>query len=171
MDRGVGHVGALFVTFGLPSFLATAMGKQQRKTRIRSARLAASASHGAAPTAKSPAAPSDAKKDVLPIIAKVTASHAIQTLTDAIALQLKADDVSDRIWAAASLSGLIATGDASLRLLLLAQGLVGQLIELLASDNAELRLEVTGVLRNLAVEGGADVCAEVSIAVPTVHND
>ncbi|KAG0152349.1 hypothetical protein CROQUDRAFT_85422 [Cronartium quercuum f. sp. fusiforme G11] len=70
---------------------------------------------------------------------------------------------ADRLWSLASVSNLILSS-ASTRRLLLSQNLVARLIERLTADSEQddILIEATGALRNLAIEGGPEVCAEMA---------
>ncbi|EEB06577.1 hypothetical protein SJAG_01621 [Schizosaccharomyces japonicus yFS275] len=74
--------------------------------------------------------------------------------------KLSSSEAKERSWSASAISNLIL-GDSETRLLLLKNGLVKKLLERLTDDSIEVVIEVTGAIRNLAVEDGYDVCMDM----------
>ncbi|KAG8914198.1 hypothetical protein FRC01_004177, partial [Tulasnella sp. 417] len=74
--------------------------------------------------------------------------------------KLDSPEVEDRRWACAAVSSLIQN-DASTRRLLQAKGVVDKLITRLSDTDEDVVAEATGSLRNLAVDGGYDMCAHI----------
>ena len=125
------------------------MPRASRQRRTRSARVEATAvPNGTAQDSN--AAPSTSRSQaVLPILTK-----------------LKSEDAADRLWSCAGLCNLISEGDANLRRLLGSHKVVDLLIERMDASketDVQVRAEAVGAARNLAVEGGAVVCAEASL--------
>lgn len=48
-----------------------------------------------------------------------------------------------------------------MRRALQSKNIVGLLIQKLTDDNVQVQVDVCGALRNLAIEGGFEICAEV----------
>lgn len=71
---------------------------------------------------------------------------------------------SERLWSLSAISHILGAADDGTRRALQSKNIVGLLIERLADSEPELRVEACGALRNLAIEGGFEVCAEVSCA-------
>ncbi|KAF8518620.1 armadillo-type protein [Gautieria morchelliformis] len=69
-------------------------------------------------------------------------------------------DTSERIWACAAVSNLIQN-DPSTRRLLQGKNIVGALITRLSDAIEEVVIEAAGALRNLCIDGGYDICAEM----------
>ncbi|KAF8527379.1 ARM repeat-containing protein [Hysterangium stoloniferum] len=119
------------------------MGKAQKKKAIRRhnpVRVPDShLSHGLA-SASSASSKADA---ILPIIQK-----------------LGSPDTSERVWACAAVSNLIQN-DPSTRRLLQGKNIVAALITRLSDSIEEVVVEAAGALRNLCVDGGYDICAEM----------
>uniref|UniRef100_A0A0W0G4L1 Putative ARM repeat-containing protein n=1 Tax=Moniliophthora roreri TaxID=221103 RepID=A0A0W0G4L1_MONRR len=77
-------------------------------------------------------------------------------------------DASERKWACVAVSNLIQN-DSSTRRLLQGKNVVGELITRLTDGEEEVVLEATGALRNLCIDGGYNICAEMynkNILVP-----
>lgn len=74
--------------------------------------------------------------------------------------KLDSPEVEDRRWACAAVSSLIQN-DASTRRLLQAKGVVDKLITRLSDTDDDVIAEAVGSLRNLAVDGGYDMCAHI----------
>lgn len=80
--------------------------------------------------------------------------------------QLSSDSADDRLWATAATSHILSGADSGTRRALQSKNIVGLLINLLDdAASVEVQAETCGALRNLAIEGGAEVCAEVSLCV------
>ncbi|EOR03658.1 hypothetical protein E3P92_02236 [Wallemia ichthyophaga] len=67
---------------------------------------------------------------------------------------------NDRVWACAATSNLIAN-DSSTRRLLQSKGVISLLIGRLTDDEPDVINESTGSLRNLCIDGGPEICAEM----------
>ncbi|KAF8713751.1 ARM repeat-containing protein, partial [Rhizoctonia solani] len=97
-------------------------------------------------------AASSTRKDkveaVLPIIQKVRPGG------------MNSEDVAERTWACAAVSNLIQN-DPATRRLLQGKNVVGTLITRLSDPSEEVAAEATGALRNLCIDGGFDICAEM----------
>lgn len=76
-------------------------------------------------------------------------------------LQLSSDSADDRLWAVAATSHILASADPGTRRALQSKNIVGLLLERLSDNQVEVQAEACGALRNLAIEGGHEVCAEV----------
>ena len=133
------------------------MTKAQHRKRIRTARAEAEPISKPAKPAKS--APRDA--EVQALITKVRRSAA-SLITSLPSLQLQSSSADDRIWAVSTVSHIISNGDHSIRRTLQSKKLVDILIQRLADEHSEIQVEAVGALRNLAIEGSFEVCAEVS---------
>lgn len=76
--------------------------------------------------------------------------------------QLSSDSADDRLWATAATSHILSSADSGTRRSLQSKNIVGLLIQRLEDQQSvEIQAEACGALRNLAIEGGAEVCAEV----------
>lgn len=96
------------------------------------------------PTGLASASTSSSKaEDILPILQK-----------------MEAVDAGDRKWACIAVSNLIQN-DPSTRRLLQGKNVVGALITRLTDGEEEVVAEATGALRNLCIDGGYDLCAEM----------
>ncbi|CAE6475962.1 unnamed protein product [Rhizoctonia solani] len=74
--------------------------------------------------------------------------------------KLGSEDVAERTWACAAVSNLIQN-DPATRRLLQGKNVVGALIARLSDSSEEVAAEATGALRNLCIDGGFDICAEM----------
>lgn len=74
--------------------------------------------------------------------------------------KFKSPNANERVWACAATSNLIAN-DPSTRRLLQSRGLIYLLIERLTDDEPDVINESTGSLRNLCIDGGPEICAEM----------
>ncbi|KAJ4477977.1 armadillo-type protein [Lentinula lateritia] len=74
--------------------------------------------------------------------------------------KMEGPDASDRKWACVAVSNLIQN-DSSTRRLLQGKNVVGALITRLTDSEDEVVLEAMGALRNLCIDGGYDICAEM----------
>ncbi|KAG8736332.1 hypothetical protein FRC10_009455 [Ceratobasidium sp. 414] len=74
--------------------------------------------------------------------------------------KLGSADVAERAWACAAVSNLIQN-DPATRRLLQGKNVVGALISRLTDESEEVVAEAAGTLRNLCIDGGFDICAEM----------
>ncbi|CAE6406722.1 unnamed protein product [Rhizoctonia solani] len=74
--------------------------------------------------------------------------------------KMNSEDVAERTWACAAVSNLIQN-DPATRRLLQGKNVVGALITRLSDSSEEVAAEATGALRNLCIDGGFDICAEM----------
>ncbi|ORX35296.1 armadillo-type protein [Kockovaella imperatae] len=74
--------------------------------------------------------------------------------------KLSSAEYADRTWACAAISNLIQN-DAATRRLFQGNNVVGALIERLTDGVDEVIVEASGALRNLAIDGGHELCAEM----------
>ncbi|KAJ7074459.1 armadillo-type protein [Mycena amicta] len=82
--------------------------------------------------------------------------------------KMEGTDPLERKWACVAVSNLIQN-DPSTRRLLQGKNIVGALITRLTDSEEEVVVEAMGALRNLCIDGGYDICAEMynkSILVP-----
>ncbi|CAL1694663.1 unnamed protein product [Somion occarium] len=82
--------------------------------------------------------------------------------------KMQSVDPAERKWACVAVSNLIQN-DPSTRRLLQGKNIVGALITRLSDSEEEVLIEATGALRNLCIDGGYDICAEMynkNILVP-----
>ncbi|KAJ7119418.1 ARM repeat-containing protein [Mycena epipterygia] len=82
--------------------------------------------------------------------------------------KMEGTDAAERKWACVAVSNLIQN-DPSTRRLLQGKNIVGALITRLTDSEEEVVIEAMGALRNLCIDGGYDICAEMynkSILVP-----
>ncbi|KAJ7159871.1 armadillo-type protein [Mycena crocata] len=82
--------------------------------------------------------------------------------------KMEGTDAAERKWACVAVSNLIQN-DPSTRRLLQGKNIVGALITRLTDSEEEVVIEAAGALRNLCIDGGYDICAEMynkSILVP-----
>ncbi|PIL31313.1 hypothetical protein GSI_06011 [Ganoderma sinense ZZ0214-1] len=119
------------------------MGKSQKKRNMRRHNpMRVPDSH--LPKGLASASASSSKNEaILPIIQK-----------------LESVDPSERKWACVAVSNLIQN-DPSTRRLLQGKNIVGALITRLSDSEEEVVVEATGSLRNLCIDGGFDICAEM----------
>ncbi|KAG8723791.1 hypothetical protein FRC12_011343 [Ceratobasidium sp. 428] len=74
--------------------------------------------------------------------------------------KLGSAEVVERTWACAAVSNLIQN-DPATRRLLQGKNVVGALISRLTDESEEVIAEAAGALRNLCIDGGFDICAEM----------
>ncbi|KAK0465459.1 armadillo-type protein [Desarmillaria tabescens] len=74
--------------------------------------------------------------------------------------KMESADSSERKWACVAVSNLIQN-DPSTRRLLQGKNVVGALIARLTDNEEEVVIEAMGSLRNLCIDGGYDICAEM----------
>ncbi|OCH95725.1 ARM repeat-containing protein [Obba rivulosa] len=74
--------------------------------------------------------------------------------------KMESVDPSERKWACVAVSNLIQN-DPSTRRLLQGKNVVGALITRLSDSEEEVVIEAAGALRNLCIDGGFDICAEM----------
>ncbi|KAH8111844.1 armadillo-type protein [Phellopilus nigrolimitatus] len=119
------------------------MGKSQKKRAARRHNpVRVPDSH--LPTGLEAAASTSSRKDaVLPIIQKI-----------------ESVDVQERTWACSAVSNLIQN-DPSTRRLLQGKNIVGVLTNRLSDSVEEVVVQAAGALRNLCIDGGFDICAEM----------
>ncbi|KAI0348220.1 ARM repeat-containing protein [Trametopsis cervina] len=119
------------------------MGKSQKKRQMkRHNPMRVPDSH--IPQGLAAASASSSKGDaILPIIQKMASP-----------------DVAERKWACVAVSNLIQN-DPSTRRLLQGKNVVGALITRLSDSEEEVVVEAGGALRNLCIDGGYDICAEM----------
>ncbi|WVQ78675.1 hypothetical protein IAT38_000762 [Cryptococcus sp. DSM 104549] len=75
--------------------------------------------------------------------------------------KLKSTEYADRTWACAAICNLIQN-DPATRRLFQSKNVVGELIERLTDDVDEVIVEASGALRNLAIDGGHELCGEMA---------
>ncbi|KAI0778843.1 ARM repeat-containing protein [Trametes elegans] len=119
------------------------MGKSQKKRQMRRHNpMRVPDSH--LPHGLASASASSSKTDaILPIIQK-----------------MESVDPAERKWACVAVSNLIQN-DPSTRRLLQGKNIVGHLITRLSDSEEEVVVEAAGSLRNLCIDGGFDICAEM----------
>ncbi|KAF9015727.1 armadillo-type protein [Cyathus striatus] len=119
------------------------MGKSQKKRSMRRHNpVRVPDSH--IPKGLAPAAESSSKRDaILPIMQKMESA-----------------DAGERKWACVAVSNLIQN-DPSTRRLLQGKNIVGSLITRLTDSEEEVFVEAAGALRNLCIDGGYEICAEM----------
>ncbi|KAJ2917874.1 hypothetical protein MD484_g2591, partial [Candolleomyces efflorescens] len=74
--------------------------------------------------------------------------------------KMEGADASERKWACVAVSNIIQN-DPSTRRLLQGKNVVGALITRLSDSEEEVVVEAMGALRNLCIDGGYDICAEM----------
>ncbi|KAI0652564.1 ARM repeat-containing protein [Trametes meyenii] len=74
--------------------------------------------------------------------------------------KMESVDPAERKWACVAVSNLIQN-DPSTRRLLQGKNIVGHLITRLSDSEEEVVIEAAGSLRNLCIDGGFDICAEM----------
>ncbi|KAL7420131.1 hypothetical protein Q5752_005097 [Cryptotrichosporon argae] len=77
-----------------------------------------------------------------------------------ILAKLKSPEYADRTWACAAVCNLVQN-DAATRRLFQSRNVVGELIERLSDSVDEVVVEASGALRNLAIDGGHELCGEM----------
>ncbi|KAF8921881.1 armadillo-type protein [Mucidula mucida] len=75
-------------------------------------------------------------------------------------MRMESPDAAERKWACVAVSNLIQN-DPSTRRLLQGKNIVGALITRLTDNEEEVVVEAMGSLRNLCIDGGFDICAEM----------
>lgn len=119
------------------------MGKSQKKRSMRRHNPMRVPDSHLPKGLESAASTSPKNEAVLPIIQK-----------------LENPDASERKWACVAVSNLIQN-DPSTRRLLQGKNVVGALITRLSDSEEEVWIEAAGALRNLCIDGGYDICAEM----------
>ncbi|MBW0461498.1 hypothetical protein O181_001213 [Austropuccinia psidii MF-1] len=142
------------------------MGKAQYKKRIRSARQHASALPLAADDMLNPIVdPSDkpSENSSGKSSKKLNGKAKERQGTLAVLEKVTSSSSNDKIWSLAAVSNLVLSS-ATTRQLLLSKNLINLLINCLKEnqDHKDVLVEATGVLRNLVIEGGKDVCGEMA---------
>ncbi|CAA7264820.1 unnamed protein product [Cyclocybe aegerita] len=126
-----------------PRQSASTMGKSQKKKNMRRHNpMRVPDSHlpkGLASASES----SSRSNEILPILQK-----------------MQSTDGAERKWACVAVSNLIQN-DPSTRRLLQGKNVVGALITRLTDSEEEVVVEAIGALRNLCIDGGYDICAEM----------
>ncbi|CCL98163.1 uncharacterized protein FIBRA_00157 [Fibroporia radiculosa] len=119
------------------------MGKSQKKRQMRRHNpMRVPDSH--LPKGLDAASASSSRKEaILPILQK-----------------MESPDPAERKWACVAVSNLIQN-DPSTRRLLQGKNVVGALITRLTDSEEEVVIEAAGSLRNLCIDGGFDICAEM----------
>ncbi|KAA1082726.1 hypothetical protein PGT21_012202 [Puccinia graminis f. sp. tritici] len=141
------------------------MGKAQYKRRIRSARHHANGAPITQEDIPNPSTP--VNPEVVPKSKNKKAKSQTQQnerqATIAVLDKISSPSSHDRIWSLAAMSNLVLSS-ASTRQLFLSKNLIRLLINRLIedADQEDVLVEVTGVLRNLVIEGGRDVCGEMA---------
>ncbi|KAA1082050.1 hypothetical protein PGTUg99_008096 [Puccinia graminis f. sp. tritici] len=141
------------------------MGKAQYKRRIRSARHHANGVPITQEDIPNPSTP--VNPEVVPKPKNKKAKSQTQQnerqATIAVLDKISSPSSHDRIWSLAAMSNLVLSS-ASTRQLFLSKNLIRLLINRLIedADQEDVLVEVTGVLRNLVIEGGRDVCGEMA---------
>lgn len=124
------------------------MPKASRKKQTRAARQ--QAAEGPAGSRNDIANPSNGPKEraaaSVPILKK---------------LENPETSADDKRWACAGLANLVADMDANQRRMLQSQKIVDTLIRLVQEADILVQAEAVGALRNLAVAGGSEICAEM----------
>ncbi|POV95493.1 hypothetical protein PSTT_16220 [Puccinia striiformis] len=141
------------------------MGKAQYKRRIRSARHHANGAPITPQDLPNPSTPVDQEvvtksKNKKP---KNQSQQNERQATIAVLDKISSPASHDRIWSLAAMSNLVLSS-ATTRQLFLSKNLIRLLINRLVedADQEDVLVEVTGVLRNLVIEGGRDVCGEMA---------
>ncbi|OBZ78860.1 hypothetical protein A0H81_01356 [Grifola frondosa] len=119
------------------------MGKSQKKRQMRRHNPMRVPDSHLSKGLESATASSSKGQAILPIIQK-----------------MESPDASERKWACVAVSNLIQN-DPSTRRLLQGKNVVGALITRLSDSEEEVVVEATGALRNLCIDGGYDICAEM----------
>ena len=76
---------------------------------------------------------------------------------------MRSPTISDRLWSTSAITHILSNADTGVRRALQSKNVVGLLIERLLDEELEIQVEACGALRNLAIEGGSEVCAEVRV--------
>ncbi|KAI0936900.1 hypothetical protein AcV5_004925 [Taiwanofungus camphoratus] len=119
------------------------MGKSQKKRQMRRRNPMRVPDSHLPRGLESASATSSKKETILPIIQK-----------------MESVDPSERKWACVAVSNIIQN-DPSTRRLLQGKNVVGALITRLSDSEEEVVIEAAGALRNLCIDGGFDICAEM----------
>ncbi|KAH9950943.1 ARM repeat-containing protein [Amylocystis lapponica] len=119
------------------------MGKAQKKRQMRRHNPMRVPDSHLPKGLASASASSSKNEDILPIIQK-----------------MESVDAAERKWACVAVSNLIQN-DPSTRRLLQGKNIVGALITRLSDGEEEVVIEAAGALRNLCIDGGFDICAEM----------
>lgn len=153
------------------------MGKSQKKRSMRRHNPMRVPDSHLPKGLESAASTSPKNEAVLPIIQKVR-RMARSVYGNSLASQLENPDASERKWACVAVSNLIQN-DPSTRRLLQGKNVVGALITRLSDSEEEVWIEAAGALRcafptskislsyvlaplrNLCIDGGYDICAEM----------
>ncbi|KAG6845377.1 hypothetical protein H0H87_010486 [Tephrocybe sp. NHM501043] len=101
-------------------------------------------------------------------LASATSSSSKSEAILPILQKMESPDAAERKWACVAVSNLIQN-DPSTRRLLQGKNIVGALITRLTDSEEEVIVEAAGSLRNLCIDGGYDICAEMynkNILVP-----
>ncbi|WWC88040.1 uncharacterized protein L201_002943 [Kwoniella dendrophila CBS 6074] len=121
---------------GKSQYKKKTQGRRHNPLRVPDAHLGSGKGEGKADPAK--------EKQMLPILNK-----------------LKSPEYADRTWACAAICNLIQN-DAATRRLFQGRNVVGELIERLSDSVDEVLVEASGALRNLAIDGGHELCGEMA---------
>ncbi|WWC96818.1 hypothetical protein V866_003693 [Kwoniella sp. B9012] len=121
---------------GKAQYKKKTQGRRHNPLRVPDAHLGGGKGDGKADPAK--------EKQMLPILNK-----------------LKSPEYADRTWACAAICNLIHN-DAATRRLFQSRNVVGELIERLSDSVDEVLVEASGALRNLAIDGGHEICNEMA---------
>ncbi|WVF66035.1 hypothetical protein IAT40_000773 [Kwoniella sp. CBS 6097] len=111
-------------------------GRRHNPLRVPDAHLGGGKAEGKADPAK--------EQQMLPVLKK-----------------LKSPEYADRTWACAAICNLIQN-DAATRRMFQSKNVVGELIERLSDSVDEVVVEASGALRNLAIDGGYELCGEMA---------
>ncbi|EKM61546.1 uncharacterized protein PHACADRAFT_135300 [Phanerochaete carnosa HHB-10118-sp] len=123
------------------------MGKSQKKRQMRRHNpMRVPDSH--LPKGLDSASASSSKREaILPIMQKAC-------------FRMESPDAAERKWACVAVSNFIQN-DPSTRRLLQGKNIVGSLVNRLSDSDEEVVVEAAGSLRNLCIDGGYDICAEM----------
>ncbi|WWC60440.1 uncharacterized protein I303_103012 [Kwoniella dejecticola CBS 10117] len=121
---------------GKSQYKKKTQGRRHNPIRVPDAHLGSGKGEGKADP--------DKEKQMLPILNK-----------------LKSPEYADRTWACAAICNLIQN-DAATRRLFQSRNVVGELIERLSDSVDEVLVEASGALRNLAIDGGHEMCGEMA---------
>ncbi|GJE89540.1 fungal symportin 1-like domain-containing protein [Phanerochaete sordida] len=119
------------------------MGKSQKKRQMRRHNPVRVPDSHLPKGLDSASASSSKREAILPIMQK-----------------MESPDAAERKWACVAVSNLIQN-DPSTRRLLQGKDIVGTLITRLSDSEEEVVVEAAGSLRNLCIDGGYDICAEM----------
>ncbi|KAH0591152.1 hypothetical protein J132_04862 [Termitomyces sp. J132] len=93
-------------------------------------------------------------------LASATSTSSKSEVILPILQKMESSDAAERKWACVAVSNLIQN-DPSTRRLLQGKNVVGALITRLTDAEEEVIVEAAGSLRNLCIDGGYDICAEM----------